>query len=102
MKGVVALLVPITGRTHQIRAHLAAFGYAIVGDQMYAPQPEQGTSEAALTRQFLHAHSLQLHRYPDDVLCTFVAPLAGDLMTWLQHYFPSGPGALYAKTAVST
>ena len=93
---------PITGRTHQIRAHLAAFGYAIVGDQLYAPQPEQGTPEAALTRQFLHAHSLQLRRYPGDVLCTFVAPLADDLVTWLQYYLPSGPGALYAKTAVST
>ncbi len=92
---------PITGRTHQIRAHLASLGYAIVGDQMYAPQSDQGTPQAALTRQFLHAHSLQLRRYPDDMLCTFVAPLADDLVTWLHHYFPSGLGALYAKTTVS-
>ena len=49
---------PITGRTHQIRAHLAALGYAIVGDQTYAPLPEKGTPEAALRRQFLHAYSL--------------------------------------------
>lgn len=92
---------PITGRTHQIRAHLAALGYAIVGDKMYALPAEQGTPEAALSRQFLHAYSLQLRRYPDDALCTFVAPLADDLVTWLHHYFPIGLGAIHAKTTLS-
>ncbi len=92
---------PITGRTHQIRAHLAALGYSIVGDTMYAPQPEQGTPEAALTRQFLHAYSLQLRSYPENTLSTFVAPLADDLVTWLHSYFPAGLGALHAKTTVS-
>ncbi len=79
---------PITGRTHQIRAHLAALGYAIVGDQTYAPVAEQGTPEAALARQFLHAYSLELCCYPDNDLCTFVAPLARDLMAWLECYLP--------------
>src|SRR5437868_309934 len=55
---------PVTGRTHQIRAHLAALGYAIVGDQVYAPLPELGTPQAALKRQFLHAYSLAIRRYP--------------------------------------
>jgi len=91
---------PITGRTHQIRAHLAAFGYAIVGDKRYAPPAEVGTPEAMLARQFLHAYSLQLRRYPDDKLCIFVAPLAADLVSWLQQYFPSGIGAFDAKTTV--
>jgi 23S rRNA-/tRNA-specific pseudouridylate synthase len=91
---------PITGRTHQIRAHLAALGYAIVGDTLYAQGAEAGTPEAMLRRQFLHAYSLQLRRYPDDKLCTFVAPLASDLVSWLQQYFPSGVGAFDAKTTV--
>lgn len=91
---------PITGRTHQIRAHLAALGYAIVGDKMYALPAEQGTPEAALPRQFLHAYSLQLRRYPDDARCTFVAPLAEDLVIWLQYYFPSGLGVMNAKTSL--
>ncbi len=91
---------PITGRTHQIRAHLAALGYPIVGDQMYALHPEHDTPEAALTRQFLHAYSLKLHRYPDDKRCTFFTPLANDLVAWLQQYFPAGLGALDAKTTV--
>jgi 23S rRNA-/tRNA-specific pseudouridylate synthase len=83
---------PITGRTHQIRAHLAALGYAIVGDQLYAPPAVPGTPQAALTRQFLHAHSLTLHRYPDNTLCTFVAPLAEDLASWLHRYLEEGIG----------
>jgi 23S rRNA pseudouridine1911/1915/1917 synthase len=74
---------PVTGRTHQIRAHLAALGYAIVGDQTYA-LPTADPSTPVLNRQFLHAHSLTLRRYPDDDLCTFVAPLASDLQAWIE------------------
>ena len=44
-------LVPITGRTHQLRMHLAAIGHPIVGDPLYNPQP-------MLNRLLLHAHYL--------------------------------------------
>jgi 23S rRNA pseudouridine1911/1915/1917 synthase len=81
---------PITGRTHQIRAHLAALGYAIVGDQLYAG-PEI-SSQATLSRQFLHAYSLSFRRYPDNVLATFHAPLAEDLRTWLTKNFRAALG----------
>ena len=80
---------PVTGRTHQIRAHLAASGYAIVGDQVYSPPADQETPETELHRQFLHAASLTLRRFPDNVLITFLAPLADDLVQWLHHHFPS-------------
>lgn len=87
---------PVTGRTHQIRAHLAALGYAIVGDQTYAIPTE--ISPPALTRQFLHAYSLTLRRYPDNELCTFVAPLASDLQAWLQI---AGLTSLYDGQSIS-
>ncbi len=91
---------PVTGRTHQIRAHLAALGYAIVGDLTYALSARAGTPEAALKMQFLHAYSLELSRYPDNALCTFVAPLANDLRVWLEHYFPIGLEVIHASETV--
>jgi 23S rRNA pseudouridine1911/1915/1917 synthase len=93
---------PVTGRTHQIRAHLAALGYAIVGDATYALPARAGTPEATLRRQFLHASSLELRRYPDNALCTFIAPLANDLTVWLEHYFPVGLEVIHARKTVST
>ncbi len=44
-------LQPLTGRTHQLRLHLAAIGHPILGDALYAPPPVQ----AAAPRLLLHA-----------------------------------------------
>lgn len=74
---------PITGRTHQIRAHLAALGFAIVGDATYAP-----TLTTDIPRQFLHASRLDLRCYPTGELHAFVAPLADDLAQWLAFHSP--------------
>lgn len=93
---------PVTGRTHQIRAHLAALGYAIVGDATYGLPAARGTPEATMKRQFLHASSLELRRYPDNALCSFVAPLADDLSVWLEYYFPAGLEGIDASKTVST
>lgn len=79
---------PVTGRTHQIRAHLAALGCAIVGDHTYGVPGLPGTMEAALPRQFLHAYSLTLHYYAGNAVQTFLAPLAFDLVRWLACYCP--------------
>lgn len=78
---------PITGRIHQIRVHLASLGYALVGDQTYAPPPLPGTPQAALPRQFLHASSLTVRRYPDEAPVTLAAPLSEDLHLWLEAHF---------------
>ncbi|TES84889.1 MAG: RluA family pseudouridine synthase [Dehalococcoidia bacterium] len=45
-------IMPETGRTHQIRVHLAAIGFPVVGDKVY------GVKSPFLTRQFLHASRL--------------------------------------------
>lgn len=90
----------VTGRTHQIRAHLAALGYPIVGDTVYAPLSVPGTPQAMMRRQFLHAYSLELRCYPDNALSRFVAPLAEDLIFWMKYYFPDALGAIDASSTV--
>ena len=51
----------VTGRTHQIRAHLAAIGYPVCGDPVYGGG--NAGKRLGLTRQFLHAANL-LFRHP--------------------------------------
>lgn len=46
---------PKTGRTHQIRVHLASIGHPVVGDTLYG----ENTNPFGLRRQFLHAASLE-------------------------------------------
>ena len=62
-------LMPITGRSHQLRVHMAELGHAILGDPLYA----FGAARAH-PRLMLHAESLRL-RHPDTgVMMTFTAP----------------------------
>ena len=101
-RGKYALLEarPITGRTHQIRAHLAAAGFAIVGDATYGLPANEGTGAAQLNRQFLHASSLELRHYPDNTRRIYVAPLAADLVAWLAVHLPGGLEILDAGKTV--
>lgn len=60
-------LEPVTGRSHQLRVHLAAIGHPIVGDALYAPAPVQSAS----ARLLLHACALRLSH-----------PASGDAVEW--------------------
>ena len=48
-----------TGRTHQIRVHLAAIELPVAGDPVYGVKGDLG-----LERQFLHAHAARVSRIP--------------------------------------
>ncbi|WP_417493743.1 RluA family pseudouridine synthase [Maricaulis sp.] len=53
-------LTPLTGRTHQLRVHLAWLGHPILGDNLYAPEDALAASD----RLCLHAETLEF-RHPD-------------------------------------
>lgn len=70
---------PITGRTHQIRVHLAWYGHPIVGDPIYGLR----TPRLNAPRLCLHAQTLRLRLPSSGEEATFTAPLPSDLAGFL-------------------
>lgn len=69
-----------TGRTHQIRAHLAAIGHPVVGDVDYGGPALSGRPDGHhLRRPFLHAEELSFEHPTTGRRLTFTAPLPADL-----------------------
>ncbi|TWH48031.1 RluA family pseudouridine synthase [Sporomusa sp. KB1] len=62
-----------TGRTHQIRVHLAHLGYPILGDKMY------GLRSPLISRQALHATSVTFEHLGNKQSVTVAAPLPADM-----------------------
>ncbi|MFZ2540198.1 MAG: RluA family pseudouridine synthase [Gallionella sp.] len=60
-------LEPVTGRTHQLRVHMAAIGHPILGDQLYG-----GAASVSAERLLLHAGELR-----------FLHPFSGDTVGWI-------------------
>ena len=76
-----------TGRTHQIRVHMASIGHPLVGDRRYgargrlprAPHPEVILTLRGFARQALHAAELGFEHPASGARCRFEAPLPRDL-----------------------
>jgi 23S rRNA pseudouridine955/2504/2580 synthase len=67
-------LTPLTGRTHQIRAHCAAIGAPILGDGKYGGAAAQGLNVANARKLHLHAHALEMP-HPAGGMLRVTAPL---------------------------
>jgi 23S rRNA pseudouridine955/2504/2580 synthase len=75
-----------TGRTHQIRVHLASQGHAIAGDDKYGDFDLNKTLyKQGLKRMFLHAWRLQFNHPVTGVRVALEAPLPPDLQHFVDH-----------------
>lgn len=80
-----------TGRTHQIRVHLAWMNHPVVGDEVYGmgrdktvADPKARQAIAALGRQFLHAERLGFHHPSTGEWMGFNAPLPRELAEFVE------------------
>jgi 23S rRNA pseudouridine1911/1915/1917 synthase len=71
----------LTGRTHQLRVHLASIGHPIAGDATYG----RGAMLVGLDRQFLHSYYLRLRSPFDGSEHTFMGDLPPDLTVVLER-----------------
>jgi 23S rRNA pseudouridine1911/1915/1917 synthase len=85
-------LYPKTGRTHQLRVHMSFLGYPIIGDRMYGGGPLyrsqlDGQPEVAsgplITRQALHAHTIEFRHPRSGEMMKLEAPWPDDFTSTL-------------------
>jgi 23S rRNA pseudouridine1911/1915/1917 synthase len=73
---------PKTGRTHQIRVHLASVGHPVIGDSKY------GSRAPGLSRQFLHAAQLGFQHPSTEESVEFTSALPVELSSYLDGLSP--------------
>jgi len=82
LPGMTVLTLDLeTGRTHQIRVHLAHIGHPVVGDQVYGGRRERrrgASDEPRADRQMLHAWRLAFHHPTNGAWVEFTAPVPED------------------------
>jgi len=87
----------VTGRTHQVRVHMAHIGHALVGDPVYAGRQWRAIENATIAatcrdfpRQALHAWKLTITHPATGAPITFEAPLPPDI-EWLLRILRTVP-----------
>lgn len=81
---------PLTGRTHQIRVHLASIGHPIIGDKIYGPSEdlylrfiETGWTDELTRTLLLERHALHASHLRVDDRRNWSSPLPQDLLAWM-------------------
>ena len=72
-----------TGRTHQIRVHMASLGCPVIGDKVYGKSALDKKLDPVPARQMLHAWKLKLWHPVKKVEVAFEAPLPDDMKIYL-------------------
>jgi 23S rRNA pseudouridine1911/1915/1917 synthase len=84
-------LAPETGRTHQLRVHLAALGHPVLGDRVYGIRAERGAGTGpGAARQALHAEALAFVHPVSGARLEVRAPLPPDLESLLARLRQEG------------
>ena len=73
-------LRPITGRTHQLRLHMAAIGHPLTGDWLYGAE-----DKALITRPALHSYELWLRHPLTKDLLHITAPIPEDMLSLIKE-----------------
>ena len=90
-------LLPVTGRTHQLRAHCAEIGTPILGDGKYGGSGAQLAGGAAARQLHLHARSLAIP-HPQGGTLSVTAPLPPHMRRMWEFFgFASDAGDLFAE-----
>ena len=96
-----------TGRTHQIRVHMASLGHPVVGDTLYGaprqlrprPNQRQAGGEISLPRNFLHAAELELAHPRTGTPIALTSPLLEELQRFLDILEKGSKGGLLPDRA---
>jgi 23S rRNA pseudouridine1911/1915/1917 synthase len=95
---------PLTGRTHQIRVHLASIGHPVVGDTLYGAPSKlriSGAEERTLERNFLHAAGISFRHPRSGENLTFEAALPNELERFLSRVEAVDGGVPIGRIAAS-
>ncbi len=87
-----------TGRTHQIRVHMAYIKHPVIGDSLYGRNHPK--ADLGLTRQFLHAYRIGLDHPVTGERIDLVDPLPADLADRLRALAPESMGRTAAGDEV--
>jgi len=77
-------LIPHTGRTHQLRLHMASVGHPLLGDWLYGQE-----DRSRIARPALHSAVLRMRHPTTGVPLELTAPLPADMAVFFPHYTTS-------------
>ena len=93
-KGASFLLItPLTGKTHQIRIHLASIGCPVLGDKVYGGK----IPSVFLSRQMLHAYEVSFFHPITNEKISLRAPLFPDMKEAIERLLPTQAKELLCK-----